>query len=214
MSTFDIRFNNGSKFFVFGPTNCGKTWWWVDFILNVENICSSVPKTICLIYTIWQEKYDEMKNNIDYFIKDSQELESQITNICKGQPTLIIFDDMLNSQNLPFLAKLFTVNGRHLSISMIFLSQRLFMNNENFRKISNNCDYFIVFRNPRNQKDILELAKQITPGSLELLDVYRNATKQPWSYLCINLTQICPPELKYTSNLFDYDGKIKVFVIK
>ena len=42
MPTFDIRFNNGSKFFVFGPTNCGKTWWWADFILNVEKVVDVV----------------------------------------------------------------------------------------------------------------------------------------------------------------------------
>ena len=213
MDSYNLRIRDGSKFFLFGPSNCGKTFYVVDFLLNIENFTENYPRSIIFVYTIWQKKYDEIMSLVDYFIEDSDQLENQINERCKGQPTLIIFDDMIGSDRLKFVAKFFTVNGRHLSITMMFLSQRLFINNEYFRQISQNCDYFIIFRNPRNQRDILELAKQITPGSLELLDIYKSATEKPWSYLCINLTQQCPQEIKYTSHHFDYDHKMIAYVL-
>ena len=99
-------------------------------------------------------------------------------------------------------------------MSIIFLSQRLFVNDEYFRQISGNCDYFCVFKNPRKVNEIRELAKQLTPGGLELLDIYKMTTQEPYSYLFINLTQECPDILKYTSHLFNYDHYIKVYVNK
>ena len=79
------------------------------------------------------------------------------------------------------------------------------MNNEHFRQISQNSDYFAIFKNPRNSSEIRTLAQQLTPGSLDLIDIYMEATKDPFSYLFINLTQECQPEVKYLSNLFDSD---------
>ena len=43
----------------------------------------------------------------------------------------------------------------------------------------------------------------MTPGNLILVDIYMEATKWPFSYIFINLTQECEPMVKYLSNLFD-----------
>ena len=99
-------------------------------------------------------------------------------------------------------------------MSMIFLSQRLFVNDEYFRQISGNCDYFCIFKNPRKVNEVRELAKQLTPGGLELMNIYALATKDPYSYLFINLTQECPDAIKFTSHLFDFDHYIKVYIEK
>ena len=94
---------------------------------------------------------------------------------------------------------------------MIFLSQRMFVNNEYFRQISQNSDYFCVFKNPRNSSEIRTLAQQLTPGSLELVSIYQQATKEPFSYLFINLTQECDEDIKFLSDLFASDHCVKVF---
>jgi len=128
-------------------------------------------------------------------------------------PAFIIFDDMLNSSNLKAVAQIFTVHGRHLNLSLAFLTQRLFHNNEYFRQISQNCDYMCCFKNPRNSMEIRNLAMQITPNSLELLDIFKKATQNPFSYLIINLTQECIPQLKYLNDIFEDNGVIKVYVL-
>ena len=70
----------------------------------------------------------------------------RIKSYAGGQPILVIFDDLIGSKSLPEIANMFTVDARHLNISMVFLSQRMFANDEYFRQISQNCDYFIIFK--------------------------------------------------------------------
>ena len=88
-------------------------------------------------------------------------------------------------------------------MTLVFLIQRMFVNDESFRQISQNCDYFTILKNPPNSSEIRSLAQQMTPGNLILVDIYLEATKQPFSYLFINLTQECHPDVKYLSNLFN-----------
>ena len=68
------------------------------------------------------------------------------------------------------------------------------------------------FKNPRTSSEIRTLAQQLTPGSLDLIDIYTEATKDPFSYLFINLTQECQSHVKYLSSLFDSDNSVKVYV--
>ena len=106
------------------------------------------------------------------FIKDNDAILDQLSQL--GQSAFVIFDDMLNSENLKAVAQLYTVHGRHLNLSLAFLSQKLFKNDEYFRQISQNSDYFVIFKNPRNTRDIRTLAGQITSRSYELVDISSN----------------------------------------
>ena len=82
----------------------------------------------------------------------------------------------------------------------------MYVNDEHFRQISQNCDYFIVFKNPRNLSEIRTLAQQITQS------IYREATKDPFSYLFINLTQEAQTEVKFLSHLLDRDHMLMAYV--
>ena len=208
----DLRLIENFKIFVGGPSRCGKTFFVVDFIQNLQTFCKIPPTEIIYVYKVWQPKYDEIRKSITVFIQEQESLVEKIKEHVSGQPTLIVFDDLINSKSLKNIAELFVVDGRHLNMSLIFLSQRLFVNDEYFRQISGNCDYFCVFKNPRKVNEVRELAKQLTPGTLELLNIYALATKEPYSYLFINLTQECHESLKYTSHLFDYDHYIKIYL--
>ena len=101
--------------------------------------------TILYIYKIWQTKFDEMKSVVDGFIEDNENVVQQIKQLALGQKIFLIFDDLINSKSLMDIATLFTVDGRHMNMSMAFLTQRMFVNNEHFRQISQNCDYFFVY---------------------------------------------------------------------
>merc|ERR1711954_164972 len=90
----------------------------------------------------------------------------------------------------------------------------MFVNNEAFRQILQNCDYFVLFKNPRNSSEIRTLAQQMTPGNLILVQIFMEATKGPFSYLFINLTQECDPKMKYSSDLFDNLGRINVYKVE
>ena len=210
---FDIRLKENFKLFIAGPSRCGKTFFVSDLIENIEAFSKQPPSTIIYVYKVWQTKFDEMRSIVHMFIPDNENIVNQLKELAKGQPIFVIFDDLLNSNSLADISNLFTVDGRHMNMSMAFITQRMFVNNEHFRQISQNCDYFCVFKNPRNSSEIRTLAQQLTPGSLDLVDVYMEATKDPFTYLFINLTQECPPKVKYLSRLFDWDHSCKVWVI-
>ena len=87
----------------------------------------------------------------------------------------------------------------------------MFVNDEYFRKISQNCDYFTIFKNAFNSSEICSLAQKITPWSLHLINICIEAMKDSFSYYFIDITQKCVPEVKYLSQLFNKEHGIKVF---
>ena len=195
-----------------GPSGCGKTTFIVNLIENINNIAKIPPRKIVYYFTEWQDKFNGMRENLNInFIEDNDMILDQVKDI--DSPALIIFDDMLNSPNLKTIAQLFTVHGRHMNLSLAFLSQRLFNNNEFFRQISQNSDYMCIFKNPRNSMDVRSMAMQITPKTLDLLHIYSQATKKPYSYIFIDLTQECIPQFRYRSSIFDEKHMFKTFVL-
>ena len=210
--SYDIRLKENFKLFVSGPSRCGKTFFVADMLQNIQTFAKQPPSLIIYIYKVWQSKFDEMKSLVHVFLEDEENIVNKIKEYANGNPILVVFDDMINSKSLANIANLFTVDGRHMNMSMVFLTQRMFVNDEYFRQISQNCDYFFLFKNPRNSAEIRTLAQQVTPGTLHLIKIFIEATKDPFSYLCVNLTQECQPEVKYLAQLFDKDHSVKCFV--
>merc|ERR1711954_157810 len=205
---FDIRLKENFKLFVSGPSRCGKTVFIAKLIENIQSFAKQPPTSIIYVYKVWQDKYDEMESLGVNFMKDSENIIDNIKSAAKGQPVLVIFDDLVGSKSLKNIADMFTVDARHMNISMVFLTQRLFVNDEYFRQISQNSDYFCLLKNPRNSSEIRNLAQQITPGNMILVDIYEDATVKPFSYLFLNLTQKCDESVKYLSDIFDDDVKV------
>ena len=210
---YNLQLKENFKIFISGPSRCGKTFFFVDLLQNLFDIAKTPPKIIIYIYKIWQWKFDEMKT-VNIFLKDNDDVIDKLKQYARGMPILVIFDDMINSKSINDIAPLFTVDARHMNMSLIFLSQRIFVNNEYFRQISQNSDYFVLFKNPRNSSEIRTLATQITPGNLSLVNIYMEATKEPFSYLFINLTQEVKSETKYLSDLFKKDHVVKAYLEK
>ena len=198
---FDLRLKENFKLFISGPSRSGKTLFVKKLIENLDILAKTPPEIITLVYKVEQPIYHEM--GVDYLVQDGANLKHKLLQIAQGRSMLCIFDDLINSTSLSDLSDLFVVDGRHLNLSLIFISQRIFVNSEEFRQISQNCDYFTLFRNPRNAQEIRTLATQMTPGKMELVKYFGEATQDPFSYLWLNLTQECPPIVKYLSHLFN-----------
>ena len=197
------------KLFISGPSGSGKTFFIKDLLKNLDTFASEPSKLIIYVYRVWQPKYEEM--GVDIFIEDGSNLIEKINNYAKDKSTLIVFDDLINSESTPSIARLFTVDGRHSNMSLIYVTQKMFVNDDKFREISGNSDYFLVFKNPRNAREIRTLASQMTPGKMDLVNYYVKATEKPFSYLLINLTQQCPDQVKFLSHLFNAAHVVRVY---
>ena len=206
---FDLRLKENFKLFVSGPSRSGKTVFVKELLNNLDIFAKAPPKIITLIYKVDQPIYHEM--GVDFLVQDGPNLKQHLLQIAQGRSMLCIFDDLINSTSLGDLGDLFVVDGRHLNLSLVFISQRIFVNSEEFRQISQNCDYYCLFKNPRNAQEIRTLAAQMTPGKLELVKYFGEATQDPFSYLWVNLTQECPPLVKYLSHLFNIDHVVRAY---
>ena len=211
---FDLRLKENFKLFISGPSRSGKTVFVKEMVRNLDIFSKAPPDIRCLVYKVAQPVYTEMC--MDHLIQDGPNLKERLMELAQGRSMLVIFDDFLISPNLGELAELFTVDARHLKLSLIFITQRVFSNSNEFRQISLNSDYYCLFNNPRNKLEVRNLAAQMTPGKKELLKYYTEATKDPYSYLWLDLTQECKPAVRYLSHLFNklhrvraYDGHMK-----
>ena len=156
-----------------------------------------------------------MKNQgmVDILIEDNPDLKAQLNNHITGEGILFVFDDMINSKNIDYISELFMVQGRHNNISLVFIAQQGFRTEQAFKAISNNTNYMVLMKNDRNLSDILNMAKQITPGPRPLMfQIYREASRDKHSYLFISFTHETAPETKYLSHLFNENHVVRAYV--
>ena len=81
-----------------------------------------------------------------------------------------------------------------------------------------NTHYLVLFKNPRDKSQVNYLARQIEPRSHNwraFIELYENATKRPHGYLFIDLTQECPDEDRYRTNILPSDPQpMRLFTIR
>ena len=90
----------------------------------------------------------------------------------------------------------------------------MFDKNKENRTISLNSHYLVLFKNPRDATQIVNLAKQMYPGQNRFLkEAYSDATSRPYGYLLIDLKQNTPDSIRIRTNIFP-DETCAVYVPK
>jgi hypothetical protein len=105
----------------------------------------------------------------------------------KGLPDLenlensVIILDNLMSQVVDDknILNLFTVGSHHRKNSLIFLTQNIYENGKYARTISLNIHYFILFKNRRDQEQIMHLGRQIYPGETKFFPLKASESTKP-----------------------------------
>ncbi|KAK2144041.1 hypothetical protein NP493_4343g00006 [Ridgeia piscesae] len=114
---------------------------------------------------------------------------------------LLVIDDLM-SETDERVTKLFTKKSHHCNTSVIYLVQNLFPKGKESRTISINAQYMVLFKNPRDNKQVVNLAKQMYPGRVKYMqDAFRDATSVPHGYLFVDLKQSTPEHLRLRSNI-------------
>ena len=166
-------------------------------------------------YNQWQPLFEKMKKEklIDKFenlLPTQDVLEKEASDGVKsGRGSLIIIDDFM-SVSSEHIANIFTALSHHLLLSCIYISQNLFaQNNKYMRDMSLSATYLVVFKNPRDQSQIVNLAKQLAPGRVDyIINSFRELTSKPYSYVLYDLHQATPDQLRVRSNIFLNEGPI------
>ena len=112
---------------------------------------------------------------------------------------------MQSASGNQLVENLFTY-GRHLNLSVVFVSQNLFYTGKKCRTISLNSTYIVVFKNPRDQSQICHLACQMFSSKPKFLQVaYEDATKDPYRYLFLDFHPNSPEFARVRGNIFPSD---------
>ena len=182
-----------------GPSGCGKTVL-VSKMLCSENVFTIKHDKILFFYQCWQPLYEKLlrtiKNISFHNSLPSSFEESGLFN--GGGNHLIILDDLMTESvgSLDIL-KLFTMFRHHKGISVMMLSQNVFMQGKYARTLALNCQYYILFNNPRDRLQIRVLGSQMFPHDPKfLVQAYNDAVRKPYGYLTVDLTQGTPDECR------------------
>jgi hypothetical protein len=128
-------------------------------------------------------------------------------------PRLIILDDLM-AESGQSVVNMFTKGSHHYNLSVMLLTQNLFLSSPGFRTISLNAHYIVVGKNPRDRNQINHLAMQLAPGNVKFIqEAYADATNTPYGYLFIDVTQKCNEELRIRSSIFPDDSPQNIIYI-
>jgi len=128
-----------------------------------------------------------------------------------SEPVLLVVDDLMN-ETYDSIANLFTKGSHHRNISIVFLVQNLFHKNKHIRTISLNAHYMVLFKNPRDASQFASFARQMYPTkSAFAVEAYKDATREPYSYLFVDLRPEQHEDLRLRTNIFpDETGYVYV----
>lgn len=143
-------------------------------------------------------------------------VENPNINVIEGLPninddieesSLLILDDFMLNLGKE-IAEIFTVSCHHKCISVILTLQNLFHRGcPSLRDISLNAQHIVLFKTMRDIQQIACFLRQVYPHEHKsLLNVYKEVTSTPYSYLMFDFSQICNDLLRIKTNIFN-NGK-------
>ena len=227
--TYDVTFKCPFNCIMSGSSGSGKTTRLLEFLKLKDVLCNAKFYKTYYFYSTWQSLYDEMKNQklVDHFIEGIPDQESLMSMIDSSSNTsgslsypdhqLLIFDDLLCdiiARKDDLMQKLFTVYSNHKKLSVIVLSQMLFKPGDyKFNVLSENVHYLFLFKSPRNASKIIHLAKQVSPYDNKfIVQSYKNATLDEFSYLLFDFHQSTSEKIRLRSKIFLSQGKMTVHI--
>jgi len=156
------------------------------------------PKKIFYYYGQYQPLFDKMKSFVT-FIKGLPDINKLGKDV---EGALLIIDDLMAEIGSETLA-LFTKHSHHLHISVAFLTQNYHFKSKFNRSITLNADILVLFRSPRDRKSIYYISQEMYPrDSSFLVQSFLDATRDPYTYIFLNLQQETPDILRIQSDIF------------
>lgn len=189
---------------IFASRQSGKTVFTKNLLLNQDRLISPPFKKVIWIYKTWQDTiFNELQNQTLFEIQFADDLPN-FDVMGKQENTVVVIDDFMTeaAQNGQ-VQSLFT-RGRHLNLSVIYLAQNLFHKGKHSRDMSLNTDYIVLFKNTRDASQIMHLSRQMYPSNSKFLTwAFHNATKEPYSYLFLDLKPYTNESLRVRSNILN-----------
>ena len=185
---------------VVGPSGCGKTTWVKQLILSGH----ANPEKWYWFYT---QRQPQLERELSHKVAFVEGLPDDVDTIIQDRSTsscVVIDDQMTEAGSSQKVADLFTKHSHHCNTSVILILQNLFFRTKFSRDIHLNCQFLVLFKNPRDVRQIKTLATQMYPGEHEyFMSAYKHATSKPFNPLIIDTRPICDDKYRLSSHIFD-----------
>lgn len=182
MKTNKFVFNHPTRCLIYGPSCSGKTVFVQRVIANRDKLFTIIPKRVIYTY-VYEQPWFSAFPEVEFAKEIPNNLEPSL-------PSMLILDDLISDSNvLKECAALFIRGSHHLNVSVFFVTQNLFASSNYYRTISLNATQFVLFRTKRGYSQIEYLGRQIFERRQikHFLKAYRDSTKEPYSYLIVDL---------------------------
>ena len=127
---------------------------------------------------------------------------------------MVVVDDLMAEMDGRVMT-LFTKKSHHSNTSILYLAQNLFPKNKERHIISQNTQYMMVLKNPRDTSQITYLARHMYPGRVKFMqDYFKDATAVSYGYLLIDLKQETPEDLRLRTTILPDDAVQYVYLPK
>jgi len=200
-----LPFHSPTTILLSGATMSGKTTLTYEILKHAKGMFEIPPQKIVYAYGEYQPLYNEMEKTIPELVlhqnlPSKEDIDSWSTG---SNHTILILDDLLNqvTQNQDSVY-LFCVTAHHRRVTVLFLTQNLYMPGKYARTISLNCHYFILFRNVRDARQIITFGSQVFPGKVKYFkDAYEKATTVPYGYLLVDVSPRSPDKYRLRTRI-------------
>lgn len=187
---------------IIGPTQSGKTEFLIKLLENRSTLIHPVPTRIIWAYGLRNEnqmmKIENAIPNIEFI-----EGLPNIDDINENDTNLLVLDDLMEELGKsPEMSKLFTRGSHHRNITIIAIMHNLFNQDRFMRTITLNTHYFILFKSPRDNKQIKYFGSQIFPQNPKFIsEAFKQATSKPYGYLILDLRPNTPDLARVSSGI-------------
>lgn len=209
-SLHPFKFTSPAGIMVVGPSQSGKSELVSAIIRHRDEMFQDVPQDIVYVYSCWQTNYEELQGLLGSTITFRTDIpgRDELIDMYNSNPVhrLLVIDDKFtafkNGQQGRELVELAAVITHHCKFTTFYISQNLFHSSVQ-REIGLQCQYLILFSNPRSQQQVAVLGGQLLGrGKLDyFIDAYRKATAKPHGFLLVDLAQTTNEKMKLKSHI-------------
>ena len=194
---------------VAGMTSPGKTVWVQSLLQQTQTVIDQPPERIIWCYSQWQPAYTQLLMMIPAieFVKGIPESLENDSYLDVNIRNLIVIDDqMIEAGKDNRIMNLFRKGSLHRNLNVIYIVQNQFHQGKGNRSISLNSHYLALLKNPRDNPQILTLAKQMYPSETAwFIKEYEEAVRRPYGYLSVDLRPTTPDRYRLRTNVLPGD---------
>lgn len=201
-----LPFRTPTTCMVSGATMSGKTHFIYRILLNAIGMFEIPPQKIIYCYSQYQPLFEEMERNITSLVLyQGLSSKEQIEKWTEGiKHTPVILDDLMTQvAKSEETVAVFSITAHHKNCTVFFLTQNLFFQSKNFRSLSLNCHYVVLFRSLRDSWQILSFGAQVYPGQSSFFkDAYQKATSKSYGYLLVDMNPASHDKYRLRTHIF------------